>query len=123
MRTTAVVTTAVHETRFRTVAWGTAPGASAGTETRFPAPECPYPLFAYRTVWEEEETAEDEDSPETVEEEKLPSSWAIFIVLPVPVVLCTERAPPATKTTFSVPSGFVLRISHSMPSSSSPAKA
>ena len=76
MRTTAVVTTAVHETRFRTVAWGTAPGASAGTGTRFPAPKRPYSLFAYRTVWEEkEETTEDDDPPpETVEEEKAPSS-------------------------------------------------
>ena len=61
------------EVQDRRVGHGSWP--SAGTGTRFPAPERPYPLFAYRTVWEEEETTEDDDPPpETVEEEKAPSS-------------------------------------------------
>lgn len=55
-------------------AWGESRDEAAPV-TRFPAPVRPYPLFAYRTVWEEEETTDDDDPPpETVEEEKLPSS-------------------------------------------------
>jgi hypothetical protein len=79
LRTTAVVTTAVHGTRSRIVArgrrLGREPERSRAGNARFPAPARPYPLFAYRTVWDEEETTEDDDPPpETVEEEKLPSS-------------------------------------------------